>query len=40
MKTYEQVEICFITLSTEDVVRTSQIDPSKNDKDMWEGIEV
>ena len=39
MKAYEQVQICFIDLSTEDVVRTSQFDPSKNDKEKWEGVD-
>lgn len=38
MKAYEQVQICFIELSAEDVVKTSQFDPSMNDKKMWEGI--
>lgn len=36
MKPYEQVQICFINLSEQDVLTTST-DPWKIDR-MWEGV--
>lgn len=39
-KTYAQLQITFRVFATDDVVRTSGVDPWMDDRKVWEGIDL